>query len=437
MIIGILLTLLFILLNALFVAAEFAFVKVRSSQLEVLANKGNFFANIARNITNKLDAYLSATQVGITVASLGLGWISEEVMSKIFLNIFSTINWNIYTLHSVSSIIAFSFITFMHITFGEQIPKMMSINYALKAALLLAIPLQVFYVLFKPFIWLLNGFSNLVLNLFKVKNLNDEAHSEEEIKAILTESEESGSIQPTEYELIQNVFEFDDRIVKQIMLPIDRVSAIDINWTKEEILKKILEDGYSRMPVYSGNISNIIGLVHSKDILKTIIESKLDINKEHIQKLIRNPLLVPENAKINKVLRELQKKHTQFAIVVDEFGNTSGIITMEDIIEELVGDIQDEHDEEKPLIEKKSDTEYIVNAMVNISTANETLPKSIPENPLYDTIGGYLNFLFGHIPQNNEEIETEDYKIIVLKSSPKRTELVKFILKENEKNEEE
>lgn len=436
MISGILLTLFFILLNALFVAAEFAFVKVRSSQLEVLANKGNFFANIARKITDKLDTYLSTTQVGITLASLGLGWIGEEVMSKIFLNIFSTINWNIYTLHSISSITAFSFITFMHITFGEQIPKMMSINYAMKTALLLAIPLQFFYVLFKPFIWILNGFSNLVLNLFKIKNLEDKAHSEEEIKAILTESEESGSIQPTEYELIQNVFEFDDRIVKQIMLPIDRVSAIDINWTKEEILKKILEDGYSRMPVYSGNISNIIGVVHSKDILKTIIESRLDINKEHIKKLIREPLLVPENAKINNVLRELQKKHAQFAIVVDEFGNTSGIITMEDIIEELVGDIQDEHDEENPLIEKKSETEYIVNAMVNISTANEILPKSIPENPLYDTIGGYLNFLFGHIPQNNEVIETEDYKIIVLKSSPKRTELVKFILKENEKNEE-
>jgi len=239
MISGILLTLLFILLNALFVAAEFAFVKVRSSQLEVLANKGNFFATIARNITDKLDAYLSATQVGITLASLGLGWIGEEVMSKIFLNIFSTTNWNIYTLHSVSSIIAFSFITFMHITFGEQIPKMMSINYALKAALLLAIPLQVFYVLFKPFIWILNGFSNLVLNLFKVKNLDDEAHSEEEIKAILTESEESGSIQPTEYELIQNVFEFDDRIVKQIMLPIDREYRLLISiGQKKRYLKK-------------------------------------------------------------------------------------------------------------------------------------------------------------------------------------------------------
>lgn len=426
---GILLTLLFVLLNALFVAAEFAFVKVRSTQLEVLANKGSYLANIAKKITEKLDAYLSATQVGITLASLGLGWIGEQVVSKIILENFSFLSISGITLHSISSIVAFLFITFMHITFGEQIPKMMSIHYAVNAALLLAVPLNVFYLLFKPFIWILNGFSNLVLNLFKVKNLDDEAHSEEEIKAILTESEESGSIQPTEYELIQNVFEFDDRIVKQIMLPIDRVSAIDINWTKEEILKKILEDGYSRMPVYSGNISNIIGVVHSKDILKTIIESKLDINKEHIQKLIRNPLLVPENAKINKVLRELQKKHTQFAIVVDEFGNTSGIITMEDIIEELVGDIQDEHDEEKPLIEKKSDTEYIVNAMVNISTANETLPKSIPENPLYDTIGGYLNFLFGHIPQNNEEIETEDYKIIVLKSSPKRTELVKFLVK--------
>lgn len=433
--IGILLSILFIILNAFFVAAEFAFVKVRASQLEVLANKGSYLAKMAKKITQKLDAYLSATQVGITLASLGLGWIGESVVSEIFIQSFSSFSLSTYTIHSISSIIAFLFITFMHITFGEQIPKMMSIHYAVNAALLSAIPLNMFYILFKPFIWILNSFSNLVLNILKVKNLNDEAHTEEEIKAILTESEESGSIQPTEYELIQNVFEFDDRVVKQIMLPIDRVSAININWTKDEILQKILDDGFSRMPVYSDSISNIIGVVHTKDVLKAIIENKVELNKEIIQKLMRVPLLVPENARINKVLRELQKKHTQFAVVIDEFGNTSGIVTMEDIIEELVGDIQDEHDEEKPLIEKLSDTEFIINAMVNISAANDALPHPISENPLYDTIGGYLNYLFGHIPQINEEIETDNYKIIVLSSSPKKTEQVKFILKPQEEND--
>ncbi len=424
MLVGVLLTILFVILNAFFVAAEFAFVKVRSSQLEVLSHKGSYLAGVAKKITQKLDAYLSATQVGITLASLGLGWVGEQVVADIFLKLFSSLSFSTYTIHSLSSVIAFAFITFMHITFGEQIPKMMSIHYAVNAALLLAIPLNIFYIIFKPFIGLVSGFSNLVLNLIKVKNLNDDAHSEEEIKAILTESEESGSIQPTEYELIQNVFEFDDRVVKQIMLPLDRVSAIDINWSKDDIVKKVLEDGFSRMPVYSGSILNIVGIVHTKDVLKSVLENQFDI-----QKLMRDPLLVPENAKINKVLRELQKKHTEFAIVIDEFGNTSGIITMEDIIEELVGDIQDEHDEEKPMIEKKSDTEYVINTMVNISAINELLPYAIPENPLYDTIGGYLNFLFGHIPQNNEEIETEHYRIIVLKSTPKKIELVKFILK--------
>jgi len=426
---GILLTLLFVLLNAFFVAAEFAFVKVRSTQLEVLANKGSYLAKIAKKITEKLDAYLSATQVGITLASLGLGWIGEQVFSKIILENFSFLSISGITLHSISSIVAFLFITFMHITFGEQIPKMMSIHYAVNAALLLAVPLNVFYLLFKPFIWILNGFSNFVLNALKIKNLNDEAHSEEEIKAILTESEESGSIQPSEYELIQNVFEFDDRVVKQIMLPIDRVSAFDINWSKDEILKKILEDGFSRMPVFSGNISNIIGIIHTKDFLKFVIENKLNIQKADIQKLMRTPLLVPENAKINKVLKELQKRHTEMAIVIDEFGNTSGIITMEDIIEELVGDIQDEHDEEKPMIEKKNDKEFIINAMINISEINDALPYPIPENPLYDTVAGYLNYLFGHIPNTNESIETEHYTITVLKSSPKKAELVKFFVK--------
>lgn len=426
---GLLLTLLFVLLNAFFVAAEFAFVKVRSSQIEVLVNKGSYLAGIAKKIISKLDTYLSATQVGITLASLGLGWIGERVVSVIFMKMFSNVEISVYTLHSVSSVTAFAFITFMHITFGEQIPKMMSIHYAVNAALLLALPLHLFYLVFKPFIWILNSFSNVFLNVFKVKNLNDEAHSEEEIKAILTESEESGSIQPTEYELIQNVFEFDDRVVKQIMLPLDRVSAIDINWGQEEILRKILEDGFSRMPVYSENISNVLGVIHTKDVLRLIVENKLNINRESIKQLMRDPLLVPENAKINRVLRDLQKKHTQFAIVIDEFGNVSGIITMEDIIEELVGDIQDEHDEEKPMVERKSETEYVVNAMANISTVNETLPHPIPEDALYDTVGGYLNYLFGHIPKENEEIETEYYRIQILKSNPKKTELVKLVLK--------
>lgn len=429
MITGIIITLLFVLLNAFFVAAEFAFVKVRATQLEVLINKGSYLAGMAKKITQKLDAYLSATQVGITLASLGLGWIGEQVVSTMIRDIFSDYLLSNYKIHGISTIVAFTFITFMHVTFGEQIPKMMSIHYAVKASLILAIPLQVFYYLFKPFIWILNGFSNVILNILKIKNLNDEAHSEEEIKAILTESEESGSIQPSEYELIQNVFEFDDRVVKQIMLPIDRVSAINIHWSKDEILKKILDDGFSRMPVYSESTTNIIGIIHTKDILKTIIENQLNVNKETIQKMMRNPLLVPENAKINKVLRELQKQHSQFAIVIDEFGQTSGIVTMEDIIEELVGDIQDEHDEEKPMIEKKSENEFIIHAMVNISTVNEALPHPIPENPLYDTIGGYLNYLFGQIPKTGEEMETEHYKIKVLKSNLKKTEQVKFILK--------
>lgn len=429
MLLGVILTFLFVVLNAFFVAAEFAFVKVRHSQLEIMANKGSYLASMAKNIVQKLDAYLSATQVGITLASLGLGWFGEQVVSDIFIKFFHLSSLSSYTIHSMASIIAFTFITFMHITFGEQIPKMISIHYAVNAALLVALPLQMFYILFKPFIWILNGFSNIVLNIFRVKNLSEDAHSEEEIKAILTESEESGSIQPTEYELIQNVFEFDDRIVKQIMLPIDRVSAINIQWSKDDIIKKIIEDGFSRMPVYSDNILNIIGVIHTKDILKNIIENKHSFNIETIKSLMRPPLLVPENAKINKVLRELQKKHTQFAIVIDEFGNTSGIITMEDIIEELVGDIQDEHDEEKPLIEKKSDTEYLVNAIINISTANETLPYPIPESPLYDTVAGYLNYIFGHIPQTQEEIQTENYKITIIKSSPKRAEIVRFLIK--------
>lgn len=211
---------------------------------------------------------------------------------------------------------------------------------------------------------------------------------------ILTESEEGGAIKPSENELIQNVFDFDDRIVKQVMVPQNRVVALDVELGKNEITKRVIEEGFSRLPLYLGDIDNIIGIVHSKDLLKALIDNKFKSLKE----IMRPVHFIPESMKINELLRDFQKHHYQMAIVTNEFGSTAGLVTMEDIIEELVGEIQDEHDEETPSVEKKSDTEFIVHAQAAITDVNQVLPIALPENPQYETISGYINFILEEYP---------------------------------------
>jgi CBS domain containing-hemolysin-like protein len=260
----------------------------------------------------------------------------------------------------------------------------------------------------------------------------EDVHTEEELRLILTESEEGGAIKPSENELIQNVFDFDDRLVKQIMVPQNRVTAIDIEaLDKEGIVQKISEEGFSRYPIYLGDIDNIIGVIYAKDLFKELISKKFRTIKD----IMRPAHFVPESMKINDLLRDFQKLHMQIAIVTNEFGATAGIVTMEDIIEELVGEIQDEHDEEKPTVEKKSETEYIVNAHSSIGDVNESLPMSLPESPKYETISGLINFLWGRIPGVNEKRQYGGYEITVLQRKKQTVETVKLRVLEPDKVE--
>ncbi|MBS1651658.1 MAG: HlyC/CorC family transporter [Bacteroidetes bacterium] len=423
----ILITFLLIFLNGFFVAAEFALVKVRASQLDIKIQKGVSRAKLTKKLVEKLDAYLSATQLGITLASLALGAVGEVVISKFVISFFEKYNIisNPVTVHSISLPIALTLLTFLHVTLGEQIPKMIGIKYSLITSLIIAWPMRIFYFLFSPLIWLLNYTSNLALRLFGVNNsTEEEVHTEEELRLILTESEEGGAIKPSENELIQNVFDFDDRTVKQVMVPHNRMSALDIELGKSEITKQIIDEGFSRIPIYLGDTNNIVGIVHTKDLLKAIIENKFKSLKE----IMRPVHFVPESMKINALLRDFQKQHIQMAIVTDEFGSTAGLVTMEDIIEELVGEIQDEHDEEKPKIEKKSDIEFIINAQVPINELNEILPLALPLNPHYETVSGYVNFIFGRIPATNDKKTVDGYEITVLKRNRQSVETVLFKL---------
>jgi CBS domain containing-hemolysin-like protein len=418
-------TFLLVLLNGFFVAAEFALVKVRASQIDLKIQKGSARAKTAKTLIEKLDAYLSATQLGITLASLALGWVGEDVISHVVQLLFLKMGFapDSFAIHSISIPIAFSIITFFHITLGEQIPKMFGIKFPLELTLIFALPLKIFYLVFSPFIWLLNKSSNLFLRTVGIKKINEEdVHTEEELRLILTESEEGGAIKPSENELIQNVFDFDDRVVKQIMVNQTKVSAIDIETRKEEIIKKIIEEGYSRLPVYLGDLDNVIGIIHSKDLLKAVIDNRF----KSIKEIMRPAHFVPERMKVNDLLRDFQRMHIQFAIVTNEHGATAGIITMEDIIEELVGEIQDEHDEEKPDIEKINDNEYLIKAQANIADINASLPIALPESSTYDTLSGYVNSLFGRIPGVNERRKIDGYELQIIQRKKQKVELVKL-----------
>lgn len=429
MVFDLFITLVLIIVNGFFVCAEFALVKVRASQLDLKVQAGSSRAKQARKLLENLDAYLSATQLGITLASLALGAVGEEVISELVTALFDRMGLvaDRPNVHSFSLPIALALLTYFHVTIGEQIPKMIGIKYSLQTVMLIAFPMRVFYLICSPFIWFLNKSSNIALRTFGMQKMEGEFHSEEELRLILTESEEGGAIKPSENELIQNVFDFDDRIVKQIMVPQNRVVALDVELGRQEVTKQVIDEGFSRIPVYLGDIDNVIGIVHAKDLLRSVIDNKF----KTLNDIMRPVHFVPESMKINELLRDFQKHHFQMAIVTNEFGSTAGLVTMEDVIEELVGEIQDEHDEEVPTVEKKSDTVFVVNAQAAITDVNQALPVALPENPQYETISGYINYLFGRIPAVNDKRISDGYEIVILKRNRQSVDSVKFTVQED------
>jgi CBS domain containing-hemolysin-like protein len=429
-----LLIILLVFLNAFFVAAEFAIVKVRSSQVDLKVNQGSARAKIVRNIIDRMDGYLSACQLGITVSSLVLGFVGEPYMTHIFISVFNKLNWTVNEglIHTLSLITGVGLITIIHMVIGEQVPKTIGIRYSLETSLIIAWPLRLFNTIFAPFVWIINKLTRLVLRIFGVQMTpeHEEIHSEEELRMLLTESEEGGAIKQSEHELIQNVFEFDDRVVKSILVPRTKISAIDIESEPKEILDRMIDEGYSRMPVYKDSLDNVIGIIFMKDMLKLMKQSRLV--KDDIDSIIRPAHFIPQSKRINDLLREFQTLHIQMAIVTSEFGGITGLVTLEDVIEELVGEIQDEYDEEKPAVEKKSDTEFIVNAMASISDVNDVLPIALPESPHYESVSGLLNWLFGRIPAVNEKKEFGGYEFVILKRVRHSVDLVKMTVKNDD-----
>lgn len=400
---NLLLVLLLVLLNGFFVAAEFAMVKVRSSRIDALISEGNKRAGFARNLVDNLDGYLSACQLGITLSSLGLGWIGEPAVAELFRPLFKSLGFNDVLIHTVSFIIAFMIITILHIVLGELAPKTLAIRKSENITLWTAPPMILFYKLMYPFIWALNGLANQLLKLFGIAPAteHDSAHTEEEIRILMKESNKSGLIDNTELTLVDNIFEFVETTAREIMIPRTEMICLYTNLPYEENRKIALEQMKTRYPICEQDKDNIIGFIHIKDLLKS-----REANDHHY--MIRPIITVPESIQISTLLKMMQKKKTQIAILIDEYGGTSGLVTLEDIMEEIVGEIQDEFDEERSDIEQMGDHKYSINGLLLIEVANDYLGTDI-ESDDYDTIGGWLYAQIEIPPQKGQFVHYQDY----------------------------
>lgn len=424
---SVLVTFFFVFLNGFFVAAEFAIVKVRSSQLELKAQAGSKTAILSKHIVTHLDAYLAATQFGITLSSLALGWIGEPVVSKIIRDALGLFDLTLSPtlLSTISLISAFAIITILHIVLGELAPKSLAIQRSEQTTMAIAYPLHGFYWLCRPFIWVLNGVANFVIKAIGLHAVTEqEVYSSDELRYLVDQAKESGTVDSAEFDIIQNAFDFSERTARQIMVPRTQVVSIDANDYDEKTLEFVIEEGYSRIPCYEDSIDNVIGVVHLKDILKKMrISGSVDIRS-----IVRPVSFTPETKRIGQLLKEFQVKHQQIAMVLNEYGGVEGIITMEDILEELVGEIQDEYDNEIPFVEQTGENTYSVIATAAISDINDELPHSIDKDKQYDTLAGYLIDKFGRIPNTHDKLEAEDYQFTVLKKN--KTSIVVVQLKD-------
>jgi CBS domain containing-hemolysin-like protein len=390
-----------VLLNGFFVASEFAMVRVRSTRIAQLTEEGNFRAKIAQRVLLNLDAYLSATQLGITLASLGLGWVGESVIAELLKPVLENFNLSNSVLHIISSIIAFIAITFLHIVLGEMAPKSLAIRKAEGTTLLVARPMQIFFVVFQPVIWILNHSANLILKFFGVPLEPDhqQAHTEEEIRMLVEQSHKSGMIDKTELSLFDNIFEFADRVGREVMVPRVNMVCIYVEDDLASNIEVIKESQFTRFPLCGKDKDDIIGIIHIRDVYERIIQAE----DFQLSQMVRPAILVPETMEIKDILATLQKNKTEMAIVVDEYGGTSGLVTLEDIIEEIVGEIQDEFDDERPFFQQKG-VETSIDARLLIEEVNDYFHTDIEDDD-NDTIGGWVFSRLQEVPKVGKVVE--------------------------------
>ena len=401
-----------IALTGFFVATEFAIVKVRPTRINQLLEEGRRGAKAAKHVTSHLDEYLSACQLGITVTALGLGWLGEPTIEKMLHPFLEGTSLPDGATHAISFIVALVVMTYLHVVFGELAPKTVAIQKAETVTLLFAGPIMWFYRIMYPFIWLLNGSARLLLSLFGLKSASEheETHSEEELRMIMSDSYKSGEINKTELTYVNNIFEFDNRVAKEIMVPRTSIQTIDLDATLEEIMNIIHEEKYTRYPIIDGDKDHIIGLINMKDILSA--QRKFQPHDQPLSHIMKPIISIIETIPINELLLKMQKERTHMAILFDEYGGTSGLVTVEDILEEIVGEIRDEYDaDEIPEIRKVADNHYLFNSKVLVSEINDILGTHLSDEEI-DTIGGWI-FTQNYEVKVGDSIEVEGYNFMI------------------------
>ena len=403
-----------IALTAFFVATEFAIVKIRSSRIDQLVEEGKPGALAAKHVITHMDEYLSACQLGITITALGIGWLGEPAIKSILQPLFAQTELDPKLTHVLSVVIAFLIITFLHVVVGELAPKTMAIQKAETITLLCAKPIIWFYRLLFPFIWVLNGSARLLVRLFGLKPVTEHemSHSEEELRIILSESYKSGEINQAELTYVNNIFKFDNRIAKEIMVPRTEMISLSTEDDMQEWMRVIKKEKFTRYPVYEGDKDNVIGIINIKDILMAQIKSSSFDQEMKITHFLKPVIVVIETIPIHDLLLKMQLERTHMAILLDEYGGTSGLVTVEDIIEEIVGEIRDEFDtDEIEEVTQLGEGHYAFSGKLLIHEVNDLLGTNLSDEEV-DTLGGWILSQKFDILEN-ESIQADGYTFTV------------------------
>ncbi len=390
---------LLVVVNAFFVIAEFAIVKIRDTRVAELAAEGKRWARVAEHIIGNLDAYLSATQLGVTLASLGLGWLGASAFSRIF---------GLAMNQTAAAVLAFVFVTFVTIIFGELVPKSVAIRKAEKSTMLISLPLRWFYLVTRPITWLMYISATGLLSLFHIQPASERelAHSEEELRMIIEASQEVGHIDEVEQTLMRRALTFGDQTVTDIMVPRTEMAALPTSYTVAQAIDEVAETNHTRYPVYEEDVDNILGYIHVKDLYRAPRSNTL-------RRLLRPVGFIAETSNVEVALQRFQSTRTPLAIVVDEHGGTAGIVTIQDVVEELIGEMQDEFDSEGPLIEPQENGGYSVDGAARVDELEEALGLEVPEEG-FPTLGGRVFEQLQRRPRVGDEAQIGNFRARVL-----------------------
>ncbi len=421
---GLVLVVVLVLTNAFFVAAEFALVGARRTRLEEMARAGDRKAGLARRAVQSLDRYISATQLGITLASLGLGWIGEPALAHLIEDLFAFLpaSAQVIAIHTIASIVAFAIITVLHIILGELVPKALALLFPEQVSGWVVAPLMGFSWVMAGPIWLLNGTANRLLRLLGIDppGEHERLHSPEEIRMLVEQSTEGGSLLTQDARMLEGVFEFSEKTAQEVMTPRTRMEALEVTLSLDEAADEVARLRRSRYPVYTESLDEIVGVVHAKDILAALRQRP----ESTLKTVMREPLFVPATREVEDVLTDMKRLKTHLALVLDEYGGTAGLVTMEDLLEEIVGDIFDEYDESEAL--RSVEGAPVLDGSMTVADFNERFDATLDETD-YNTLGGFVFGELGRLPRRGDRVVVQGRTLEVVEMDGRRVKSLRVV----------